>query len=91
MSILARIPVNGSGEIRVSLGEYKGAKYVDVRKFYYEMPDGADTARIADRPEEDFKPTAKGITLPTTEIVDEVLVALTTHRDAIEAFLRRQS
>ena len=41
-------------QIRISLSEYKGHEYIDIRLFYLGREDGAR-----------YHPTKKGITLPT--------------------------
>jgi hypothetical protein len=87
MSILARIEAGGGYEIRISLEEYRGKRFVDIRKFYYEVPDGAGSVGTTTRLPGDFKPTSKGITVRTAEAASEIAEALTKSRGAIEKFL----
>jgi hypothetical protein len=42
---------NAREEIRISINEYKGTKYIDIRTFFREKEDG------------DFKASKKGVTL----------------------------
>lgn len=61
---LFRMRNGGSQEIRVSRSVYKGKEYVDIRKYYLDAPEESTPAQLADPPEEFFKPTTKGISLP---------------------------
>ena len=45
------IPKNRREEVRIGLNEYKGVEYIDIRSFFL-APDG-------------FRPSRRGITLPT--------------------------
>jgi len=41
-------------QVRISLSEYKGREYIDIRNFYVGREDGAQ-----------YRPTSRGVTLPT--------------------------
>ena len=62
-SLLGVIERNATEELHISINEYKGKKYVDMR-IYYTTDDG-DT----------WNPTKKGITVPP-EKIEEVKAAL---------------
>ena len=62
---MAKEPIDikvGTGIIRVKKSEYKGYKFIDVRR-YYEAENG------------EFLPTKKGIAI-ALDIVDEVIEAI---------------
>jgi len=61
--IIARISNGTSMEVRIREYEFKGKVYVDVRKFYLDMPEGARFKDSENSPAEFFKPTGKGISL----------------------------
>lgn len=61
--IIARIGQSSSQEIWITERNYKGAAYIDVRKFYFDPPKNSTSQEDAKRPEEFFKPTKKGISL----------------------------
>lgn len=73
--LIARIGVSSSQEIRVMEVNFKGTDYIDVRKFYFDPPKKSTCREDAERPEEFFKPTKKGISL-TAEQWKEVLEAI---------------
>ena len=58
-----RIPNGVNGEIRITLKEFKGVDYVDIRKYYFDPPQDSSSKEDAERPAEFFKPTKKGISL----------------------------
>ena len=61
-NLLANIP-NGNGEVQVRISEYKGKRYVDIRKFYRNEYD-------------EMKPTPKGIAMSPAlarKVIDALL------------------
>ena len=73
--LIARIGHSSSQEIWITERDYKGVNYIDVRKFYFDPPKDSSSREDAERPEEFFKPTKKGISL-TAEQWKEVLEAI---------------
>ena len=70
--LLASIERSATEEMRVSINEYKGKEYVDMR-IYYTTDDGAT-----------WNPTKKGITV-APERIDEVIAALNKAKETFEA------
>jgi hypothetical protein len=71
---------NGGGdqELRLSLEEYKGHKFVDIRRWYL------------DKASETMKATQKGITLGSVEVFIAVKHALSAFEENIKAFLSKE-
>lgn len=66
--LIGEVAKNTRERIRVSVEEYKGHTFIDLRT-YYEASEG------------EWKPTPKGIVL-TQSIIDEVMDLLTQGREA---------
>ena len=64
-TILADIPKNVLETVRVTLTEYKGVKYADLRVWYRPDPAGKD----------ELKPSRKGITI-RPELLPPIIAAL---------------
>lgn len=72
--VLDSFKANGGTEVRVRLSEYKGKKFLDIRKFY------EDDAG-------EMQPTSKGITLGDTAQLDHLMGILKDNLDEIREFL----
>jgi hypothetical protein len=81
---MLRLPVNGgeTDELRISLSEYKGKRYLDIRRYY--LPDGVEPKKAK---ADDFRPTSKGVTVRSVEHVDEIVTWLTENRDDVAAYI----
>ena len=55
-----RVPVSGTTEARITLGEFKGRKLIHIRKYFLDI-ENSTTEQITNRDEEAFKPTKKGV------------------------------
>ncbi|MBU0533202.1 MAG: transcriptional coactivator p15/PC4 family protein [Candidatus Omnitrophica bacterium] len=70
--IIKDIEKNGNNKIRVSISEFKGNNYIDVR-VYYEDDEG------------EYKPTKKGVTF-TPELISQVIDGLLQAEKEIKNF-----
>jgi hypothetical protein len=66
--VIGSIRKNSSSEVRVSVDQYKGKTYVDVRTYY-----------LNDRDE--MAPTKKGVAIHSVEDVDKLIGFLQSARD----------
>jgi hypothetical protein len=66
--VVGSIRKNGASEVRVSVDQYKGKTYVDVRTYY-----------LNDRDE--MAPTKKGVAIHSVEDVDKLIGFLQSARD----------
>ena len=62
-------------DIKVSLSEFQGKKYLDIRKFYFDKNDQVK------------KPGKQGITLNEIAMIDSLIKALSDHREEISTYL----
>jgi hypothetical protein len=66
--VMGSIRKNGSGEVRVSVDQYKGKAYVDVRTYYLDDHD-------------QMAPTKKGVAIHSVEDVDKLIGFLQSARN----------
>ena len=58
--VLVHSIMKGNDQVRISVSEFKGKEYIDIRTFY--LPNDAD--------DEGYKPTKRGVTVPTDSYWD---------------------
>lgn len=79
-----RIPNGANGEIRINYTTFKGRDYIDIRKYYLDENDRRWSPQAAaERKDELFKPTKKGIAL-TPEQFKKVMDVLIPVHEGIE-------
>jgi hypothetical protein len=72
--VFAKFPRTATEEIRAGIKEFRGRRYIDFRTYYMDK-------------EGEWKPTKKGITLPT-EFMPELRQAVNAIEAEIEAMAR---
>jgi len=79
-TLIGRLPLSGSTELRVSTSSKDGKPCVDIRLFFADMRTVKDVTKFAqDKPIENFLPSRKGVFLEVSEftkLMEDMLIPL---------------